>query len=436
MTTRQTTPGIRPAETAKHLVLEVPITQLRPYKRNARTHSRKQVTQIADSIREFGFTNPVLIDRENTILAGHGRVEAAKLLGLSTVPTLRIEHMSEAQKRAYVIADNKIALNARWNREILTGELQALRIEVPSFDIGLTGFSIPEVDSLSDGLQPEATANSAEDRLPDSAECPPRCRPGDIWELGRHRLVCGDGLDPDPVGQLMNSELADMVFTDPYAALSPDELAGVGVRGMLRRSFTNLIAHSRDGSIHFVSMDWRHMGDVLAAAEEPYGEPQDLVVWTKDSGGGGAFYRSRHELIIVFANGAASDAKVAPGRGRQQRTNVWRYRAANSTGQDRSGQIARHLGTKPVALIADAINDVSPRGGIVLDLCGGAGSTLIAAHKTGRRAYICERDPLRCNRIIKRWERFANLVAIRIASGPSAAPAANIELQNCLKEAA
>ena len=434
------TPELRPFDTSGLTVLNLPIADLRPYKRNARTHSQKQVRQIAASIREFGFTNPVLIDRENTILAGHGRVEAAKHLGLGAVPALRIEGMSEAQKRAYVIADNKIALNAGWDEEILAEELKALLSEVPSFDIGLTGFSIPEVDSLIEGLTPEEPGDPAEDRQPDPETCEPRCRPGDLWQLGPHRLVCGNSLDPEFVALLMDGEKADMVFTDPpynvpidghvcgsgsvkhrEFAMASGEMSRAEFTRLLKSAFANLVAHSRDGSIHFVCMDWRHMAEVLEAGEGTYTELKNLIVWAKDNGGMGTFYRSRHELVFAFKNGSAPHVNTFElGQHGRHRTNVWQYRGVNTMKKGRMEELALHPTVKPVGMVADAIKDVSPRGGIVLDLFGGSGSTLIAAQKTGRKARLCELDPVYCDRIIARWERYAKDDAVRLAPAMSA----------------
>ena len=202
---------------------------LRPWARNARTHSKKQIRQIADSIKKFGFTNPVLIDDALTILAGHGRVEAAKLLGMTEVPCLRFDHMSALEKRAYVLADNKLALNAGWDDEILADELQALLTDDIGFDIGVTGFSIGEVDQLIDGLVPGEAGDPADDALPAESDVMPRCRPGDIWQLGVHRLVCGDALDPLITAALMEGERAEMVFCDPpYNVPIEGNVSGLG----------------------------------------------------------------------------------------------------------------------------------------------------------------------------------------------------------------
>jgi DNA modification methylase len=407
---------------------------LHPWKRNARTHSKKQVRQIAASIERFGFTNPVLIDADNAILAGHGRVEAAKILGLARVPCLRIETMSPAEKRAYVIADNKLALNAGWDEEILARELKDLLAFDLDFDVGVTGFSIPEIDSLIEGLEPQDPGAPEEDVVPTTA--PVRCRVGDLWQLGPHRLICGSALDRTTVATLMNGERAQMVFTDPpynvpidghvggsgaikhrEFAMAAGEMSTAEFTAFLRTAFERLAEASQDGSIHFICMDWRHMGEMLQAGESVFTELKNLIVWAKDNGGMGTFYRSRHELIFAFKNGTAPHINSFElGQHGRYRTNVWSYRGVNSLRAGRMEELALHPTVKPVQMIADAIKDVSQRGGSVLDLFGGSGSTLIAAHKTGRRAYICELDPVYCDRIIQRWETYANDEAERIAT--------------------
>jgi DNA modification methylase len=419
----------------------LPPEQLRPWARNARTHSKKQIRQIADSIMRFGFTNPVLIDREHSILAGHGRVEAAKLLTLEQVPCLRIETMSPAEKRAYVIADNKLALNAGWDEELLASELQDLLSSDIDFDIGVTGFSIAEVDDLIEGLVPTETGNPIEDRLPGIVQ--PRCRPGDLWALGPHRLICGDALDAKVVADLMGGEKAQMVFTDPpYNVRIEGHVSGLGktkhrefafasgemseaeFTGFLAKAFINLRDHSVDGSIHFICMDWRHMGEMLAAGMPIYGALKNLIVWAKDNGGMGTFYRSRHELVFVFKHGTASHINTFElGQHGRYRTNVWQYKGANSFHAGRMDELTLHPTVKPVGMIADAIKDVSARNDIVLDTFGGSGSTLIAAHKTARRARLVELDPVYCDRIITRWEAYAKDEAELIACGCEAKPA-------------
>jgi len=408
---------------------------LKPNPRNARTHSKKQIKQIAQSIRAFGFIAPVLIDENAMILAGHGRVEAAKLTGLSSIPCRRVGSLTAEQKRAYVLADNKLALNAGWDEQLLAEELEELVSLDRGFEIDATGFSIPEVDTLIEGLTPEEPNDPSDDLL--VVDAPARCNPGDIWRLGSHRLICGDALDPALVDLLMNEEKARMVFTDPpynvpidghvcgsgkikhrEFAMATGEMSKAQFIAFLKTAFDNLVSRSLDGAIHFICMDWRHMAELMAAGGEVYSELKNLIVWAKDNGGMGTFYRSRHELIFAYKVGDSPHVNAFElGQHGRYRTNVWSYRGVNTMKAGRLEELALHPTVKPVQMVADAIKDVSGRGDIVLDLFGGSGSTLIAAEKTGRRGYLCELDPVYCDRIIARWEAFAKDDAEQLVSG-------------------
>jgi DNA modification methylase len=404
-------------------IVERPLTALRPYSGNARTHSRKQIQQIAESIGRFGFTNPVLVSDDGQIIAGHGRVEAAKQLGWKTVPTLALSHLSEAERRAYVLADNKLALNAGWDREILAIELQGL-VDL-EFDVELTGFSLAEIDLLLDeasDADPDSP-DASEDHVP-AAAGPPVSRQGDLWSLGRHRLLCGDTRSAADLDRLMDGARADLIFTDPpYNVAIDGNVCGLGAirhrefafasGEMSKSQFTEFLASTlsnlsrtmRDGAIAFVCMDWRHMGELLAAGESAFTELKNLVVWNKTNGGMGAFYRSKHELVFVFKQGTAPHTNsFGLGETGRYRTNVWDYAGISSIGTVRSEELAMHPTVKPVALIADAIRDCSRRGEIVLDGFGGSGSTLIAAEKTGRSARLIEYDERYCDTIVRRWE--------------------------------
>lgn len=424
--------------TAKETTLEkIAIQDLKPWARNARTHSKKQINQLAESIKTFGFTNPVLIDSENTILAGHGRVEAARQLKLDRIPCIRLENMTPAQKRAYVLADNKLALNAGWDEELLAKELQHLSEIDLDFDIGVLGFSIPEIDGLIEGLNPQEAGDPLEDRLPPTEDGHPISRPGDIWQLGPHRLICGDALEAETYERLLGKTKARMVFTDPpYNVVIDGNVGGLGsikhrefamasgemsreeFTSFLKSAFRHLADFSLDGSIHFVCMDWRHMSEMLSASEAVFSEMKNLCVWAKDNGGMGTFYRSRHELVFTFKNGTAPHLNSFElGQHGRYRTNVWEYKGVNTLRAGRLEELALHPTVKPVALIADAIKDVSKRNDVVLDPFGGSGSTLIAAHKTGRRAYLAEIDPIYVDRIVRRWEAFAKDDAILVETG-------------------
>jgi DNA modification methylase len=406
-------------------IVERSIAKLRPYKRNARTHSKKQIMQIAHSIERFGFTNPVLVSDDGEIIAGHGRVEAAKSLGIKAVPTLALSHLSEAERRAYVLADNKLALNAGWDKEMLAIELQAL-VDL-EFDTELTGFSLAEVDLVLDeasNADPEG-CDAPEDEVPTIAS-DAVSRRGDLWVLGNHRLLCGDTQVPADVQRLMADQSADIVFTDPpYNVAIDGNVCGLGAvkhrefafasGEMNRKQFItflnttlgNMAAVMRDGAIAYVCMDWRHMGELLEAGETSFTELKNLIVWNKTNGGMGAFYRSKHELIFVFKQGTASHTNsFGLGETGRYRTNVWDYAGISSISADRSDELAMHPTVKPVALIADALRDCSRRGEIVLDGFGGSGSTLIAAQKTGRKAHLIEYDPIYCDTIIRRWQSY------------------------------
>ena len=417
----------------------LPLSVLRPFARNARTHSPKQIAQIAASIREFGFNNPILIDRDGEIIAGHGRVAAAKKLGLETVPCVRLEHLSEAQKRAYILTDNRLAEKAGWDREILAIELQHLtEIEV-DFDVTVTGFEMAEVDLLlGAGDKPDAKSDPA-DTVPTVADGPAVTRSGDVWQIGRHRLICGDALAPETYTQLLAGEQAQMIFTDPpynvkidghvsglgaarhrEFAMASGEMSETEFTGFLSKVFANLVDASADGAIHFVCMDWRHQGEVLAAARGTYSELKNLCVWAKTNGGMGSLYRSQHELVFVFKSGRAPHINnVELGTHGRYRTNVWSYAGANAFSATRDDDLAMHPTVKPVALVADAILDCSKRKGLVLDAFGGSGTTLIAAERTGRRGAAIEIDPHYCDVIVRRLAKACNLAATLEATGQS-----------------
>jgi DNA modification methylase len=427
---------------ANELLIEyLNVGELRPQPRNARTHTKKQIRQIANSIRTFGFTNAILIDDDKTILAGHGRIEAAKSLGMARIPCVRLSDMTTAQKRAYAIADNKLALNAGWDEELLTIELQELSACDLDFDIEITGFSTAEIDGLVDSLKPQEQGDPADDELPALGEGPPVSRLGDLWILGNHRVYCGDSRDPKSFEALLESEKAQMVFTDPpynvpiegnvsglgkvkhrEYAMASGEMSSADFTRFLAAIFGDLATFSVDGSIHFVCMDWRHAAEILAAGSGAYSELKNLCVWVKDNGGMGTFYRSRHELIFAFKSGDAPHINSFElGQHGRYRTNVWQYRGMNSLSANRQQELGLHPTVKPVALIADAIKDVSSRSGIVLDCFGGSGSTLIASHKTGRRARLIEIDPIYVDRIIRRWQAYAKDDAVLVTMGQHAA---------------
>ncbi|HVI67109.1 MAG TPA: DNA methyltransferase [Bradyrhizobium sp.] len=419
----------------------MPVASLRPYPGNARTHSKRQIRQIADSIRHFGFTNPVLVGENGEIIAGHGRVEAAKLLGLEKVPTVRLAHLNPAQRRAYVLADNKLALNAGWDRQLLGIELQGL-IDI-DFDVELTGFSSTEIDLVLDeaGEGSPNDPTDVEDEIPLSTNDPATAitRTGDVWCLGRHRLICGDARDRVVFDLVMGHERADLIFTDPpynvpidghvtglgrirhrEFAMGVGEMSADAFTSFLRQTLGHAAALACNGAIAFVCMDWRHMGELLKAGQAVFSELKNLCVWNKTNGGIGTFYRNKHELVFVFEVGAAAHSNTfGLGDRGHYRTNVWDYAGVKMLRVGRSEDLAMHPTVKPVALVAAAIKDCSKRGEIVLDPFGGCGTTLIAAEKTGRLARLIEFDPAYCDTILHRYERVTGKQAKQAASGMS-----------------
>lgn len=409
---------------------------LRPYAGNARTHSKKQVRQIADSIARFGFTNPVLVSDDLEIIAGHGRVMAARQLGMGQVPVARLSHLTATERRAYVLADNKTALNAGWDTEILASEISALiALDV---DIGVTGFSPTEVDVLLDDARESsvATPSGPEDVVP-AVPARPVTQRGDLWLLGRHRLICGDARDEHDYAALLGNEVADLVFTDPpynvaidgnvcgsgsvkhaEFAMAAGEMSADAFTRFLTTTLGAMARRCRDGAIAFVCMDWRHMGELLAAGHTAFTEFKNLCVWNKTNGGMGTFYRSKHELVFVWKVGAAPHTNTfGLGDTGRYRTNVWDYAGISSMSASRGDELAMHPTVKPVALVADAIRDCSKRGDIVLDGFGGSGSALIAAEKTGRLARLIEYDPGYCDVVVERWQRLTGKSATLAATG-------------------
>lgn len=411
-----------------------PIADLTPYRNNARTHSKKQITQIAKSIERFGFTNPVLIDKHGAIIAGHGRVAAARQLGWSAVPTLRIDFLSDEEKRAYILADNKLAENAGWDRELLAIELNAL-IEL-KFDIEITGFETAEIDLILDEAL-EAKEDAPKDFVPEYNGNEAVCSAGNVWILGKHKLICGDARDETVFSRLMGSEKAEFAFTDPpynvpidghvcglgrirhkNFAMGCGEMTAAQFTLLLTTVFRNMSAYSASGSIHQICMDWRHIDEMMLAGKAVYSELKNLVVWNKSNAGMGSFYRSKHELIFIWKNGTAPHINnFELGQHGRNRTNVWDYAGVNTFGSGERAHLALHPTVKPTALIIDALKDCSRHGGIVFDPFAGSGTLALAAERTGRRARLIEIDPHYCDVAIRRWQSATGKKAILFETG-------------------
>jgi DNA modification methylase len=413
-----------------------PVAELKCNPNNSRTHSKHQVRQIAYSIKKFGFTNPVLLDKNNTVIAGHGRLAAAKQLGILEVPTIGLENLSSDQLRAYVIADNRLAEKAGWDESILRIELQHLLTIDSDFDVTITGFEIPEIDVLLSAPHDKADPDDAFDAYEPSEAV---TKPGSLWQLGRHRILCGSAIEQNSYSMLLGAKRAHVVFIDPPFNVAIDghvsgngsirhrefqmasgEMTELEFISFLTTSLKLLSRFSAGGSIHFVFIDWRHMSELITAGKQTYGSVLNVCVWVKNNGGMGSLYRSRHELVFVFKNGKGQHRNnVQLGRYGRNRTNVWEYPGMNtlSKGNDEGNLLALHPTVKPVALVADALLDCSARGDLVLDAFLGSGSTLIAAERTGRRCCGIEIDPAYVDTAIRRWQRHTGDHAVDPVSG-------------------
>jgi DNA modification methylase len=416
------------------------VAKLKPDPKNPRVHSEKQVQQIARSIEAFGFNVPLLVDAEMQVVAGHGRLQACQLLGITEVPTISLEHLTEAQARAFMIADNRLTENADWDDRLLAEQLKELSELDLDFSLEATGFEMGEIDVLVENLAP-ATEGEEDpgDAVPKPAAGIQVSKVGDFWQLGRHRVYCGNALNEPTYAALMGNARAAMVFTDPpYNVRIDGHATGLGTirhkdftmasgemspaefTDFLSRVCALLASHSVDGSIHFVCMDWRHLGELLIAGKHAYSELKNICVWTKDNAGMGSLYRSQHELVFVFKHGKESHRNnVQLGQYGRYRSNVWHYPGVNSfsrsTGE--GNLLALHPTVKPVALVADAIMDCSERGGLVLDAFLGSGTTVIAAERTGRVCYGIEIDPVYVDTTVRRWQAFTGQSAVHVLSG-------------------
>jgi DNA modification methylase len=396
-----------------HTIEYLPLGSIKPDPKNPRTHSKKQVQQIADSIGSSGYFNPILIEEDDVIICGHGRYRAAKLQGRETVPVIRLSGLTSAAKRVLRIADNKIAMNAGWDIDLLRVELDEIQAE--GLNLELTGFAMGEIDTM---LTPAA---DPDDEIIPAVPEQPVTRPGDIWICGPHRIGSGDLLDGCSLAALMADERADAIVSDPpynveingfanakgrhrefqmaSGEMSPEEFLE-----FIRKFIRVFIAYSRDGAVHLVFMDWRHIAELISIGRALYGAFLNLCVWNKSNAGMGSLYRSKHELIAVFRAGDTPHFNaVELGRHGRNRTNVFDYASVNSFVGSRRDDLALHPTVKPTALVADAIQDVTRRGEIVLDPFLGSGTLLIACELTGRRARGLEIEPSYVDVALGRW---------------------------------
>lgn len=384
------------------------VDSLIPYVKNSRTHSPDQVAQIAASIKEFGWTNPILVDGDNGIIAGHGRLMAARKLGHKEVPTIELKDLTETQKKAYIIADNRLALNAGWDNEMLTIELNDLLAD--GFALDILGFDPKDIAAL---LEPEVVEGlTDEDAVPDVPE-EPKTRLGDIYELGNHRLMCGDSTSIDAVDKLMDGQKADMVFTDPPYGVDYDgghatdkrrtKLENDDKTHMYAGALPIAYMASKDGAALYLWFADRFAKDVLIALDECNFQVRTWIIWNKNLaqfGAIGAQYKTKHEpCIYAFKKG-----KAPFWNGPNNEVTVWDVK--------RHSKNEFHPTQKPVELPVRAMENSSKGGDTVLDLFGGSGSTLIACEKINRHARLMELDPKYCDVIVKRWEDFTGKKAV------------------------
>ena len=414
-----------------------PLDQIHPDPRNPRVHTPRQVKQIARSVEAFGFNVPILLDRSGVVIAGHGRLLAAKHLGWTEVPTISLEHLSEDQVKAFRIADNKLTDTSVWDDRLLAEQLKELALVDLDFSLEATGFEMGEIDVRIESLEladgPSSKPDPA-DAVPPISSGAPVSRPGDLWMLGPHRVLCGNALEANDLARLMEGRRAAAVFTDPpynvpidghctglgsvrhqEFAMACGEMSPAQFTDFLASAMTRLAGVSADGALHYVCMDWRHLREVLEAGDRVYTGLENLCVWAKDNAGMGSFYRSQHELVLVFQHGKGPHQNhVQLGRHGRYRSNVWKYAGVNSFGRatEEGNLLALHPTVKPVTLVADAILDSTRRGEIVLDTFLGSGTTLMAAERVGRICYGLELDPLYVDTVIRRWQAMTGEMAI------------------------
>ena len=405
----------------------LPLEQVKDYPRLFRTPGKNQIEKTERMIRECGFMLPIVIDGQSQVVIGGHLLAAARRMSMDEIPVIRASHLSEEQVRLLRIAHERIATEATWDQGLLAEEFQELMLLVPDIDLTVTGFEVPELDII---LEPGAGV--ADDDIPLVKAGPAIVSTGDLWQLGDHRLYCGDATLPQSYAMLMDAEKAKLCFTDaPYNvkinghvgnsgkiqhrefAMASGEMNADAFTQFLYQAHNLMATHAEEGAIIYSCMDWRHITELSAAAALANLTLQNLCVWVKDNGGMGSFYRSRHELVFVFKKGTGPHTNnIQLGKHGRYRTNVWEYPGVNSFAGGRMQELALHPTVKPLALVTDALKDASARGDIVLDPFGGSGTTLLAAEKTGRKARLIELDPLYCDVIIHRWQAYTGQEAV------------------------
>ena len=429
-----------PPKTPALVVHNRPVAELVVDQQNARLHPEKHVKQLARSIEAFGFNCPILVDRHGQIVAGHGRLLAAKRLGWTEVPVIRLEHLAPDQVRAFAIADNRLTDTSEWDPRLLAEQLKMLSEADLSFDLEAIGFERQEIDLRIQGLEIVDEDEEGEgDQV--CTEGPPVSQLGDVWVLGQHRIVCGNALEAASYAALLGETPAAMVFTDPpfnvqisghvigngkiqhrEFAMASGEMSPEAFTAFLSQGLGQIKRHLIAGGLAYLCMDWRHIRELTQAGDQQGLELKNLVVWDKGCGGMGSFYRSQHELIFVYKSGTAAHTNnVQLGRFGRNRTNVWAFPGINSFARETSegNLLALHPTVKPVELVSEALLDASHRGDRVLDPFLGSGTTLIAAERTGRVGLGIELDPRYVDVAIRRWQRLTGKSAQHAKTGMS-----------------
>lgn len=421
------------SQTNRLSIVYHPISILKPNPKNPRIHDKKQLKQLAESMNTFGFINPVIIDKDYNVICGHGRIMACPLAGITEVPTILVDYLTPAQQKAYMLADNKLVENSKWNDALLSEILIELSIPDLDFSVETTGFTTGEIDFRIIGKS--LPQSESDDEIPEITDIAVS-KLEDIWILGEHRIACGNALDEEVYNQLMQGELATAAITDPpynvkinghVSSTDKHREFEMGVGEMLKpeyivflgSSFSLMAKFSIQGSIHMVFIDWRHLDEISRAGEKHYSELKNVCVWCKDNAGMGSFYRSQHEFVFIFKNGTASHINnIELGKYGRHRSNVWNYPGINSFKKSEEGDLSKiHPTVKNTSMIGDAIMDITNRGDIVLDPFLGSGTAIIAAERVGRRCFGIELDPLYVDAAVRRWQKLTGLQAYHAVSG-------------------
>lgn len=414
-----------------------PVESLKPFPDNPRIHTDEQIVRLMASIKAYQFINPIAVDENGMILSGHGRFEAAKKLGMKKVPAVTVYGLTEDEKRALLIADNKLSELSSWDNSLLRRQLEELYVR--DYNLDLTGFSTPELDTIifADDLQPFSKDNPDDLKPEDIVDHPTVTRKGDLFLLGRHKIYCGNSLDKSSFMAVMDDEAAEICVTDPpynvringnvcgkgsikhgEFAMASGELSSLQFLEFLIKVFKLINEFTIKNAVIYSFMDWRHMSEIQGAGERIFGALSQVCVWVKSNGGMGTFYRSRHEFVFIFRKGESGHINnFKLGQNGRYRTNVWEYAGINGAKEAGRKLLELHPTVKPVSMIMDAIRDCSNRGGIVLDPFAGSGTVIVAAERTKRCARAIELDERYVDIAIRRWERISGLEAIHDNSG-------------------